>query len=61
MNLFQRKIFPFFSWYVEIPGPVNQASGSPVRSTAYIQIQLGERLEVILNHTKGKLLLQITC
>lgn len=61
MNLFQRKIFAFFSWYFEIPGPMNQASGSPVRSTAYIQIQLGERLEVILNHTKGKLLLQITC
>lgn len=61
MNLFQRKIFPFFSWYFGISGPENQVSGSPVRSTAYIQIQLGERLEVILNHTKGKSLLQITC
>ena len=48
MNLLQKKIFPFFSWYFEISGPENQASGSPVRGRAYIQIQLGGRLEMIL-------------
>lgn len=57
MNLFQGKISLLFSWNFEISWPENQASGSSVRGPAYMQIQLEERLEVILIHTKSKLLI----